>query len=151
MPWVTFTAADIRDGLAVREIAIYEQTAGKDFDGVVEEGNQNRIDRIASRTVEQFRGIIASNPSVASLGPEGTIPAFCLTWAIAIARNSLMSLNPVEEGKTDPRREEYLEAIKGRDSLAKLQAIAFAVVDTPTPTAISESFASYGGNPFINF
>lgn len=147
MPWVTFTAADIRDGLAVREIAIYEETAGKDFEGEIEEGTELRIERIASRTVDQFRGIILANPQVSELGPAGTIPAFCVPWAIAIARVAMLGLNPVEEGRTDPRRDEYTDATKGRDSLRTMPPAAFALVD---PAATS-SEPSYGGSPLLEF
>ncbi|HEX7262346.1 MAG TPA: hypothetical protein VF258_11070 [Luteolibacter sp.] len=56
------------------------------------------------------------------MGPAGTIPAFCVPWAIAIARVAMLGLNPVEEGRTDPRRDEYNDAIKGRDSLRSMPA-----------------------------
>lgn len=148
MPWVTFTAADIRDGLAVREIAIYEETAGKDFDGQIKEGSEQRIDRIASRTVEQFRGVMLSNPRISELGPAGTLPAFCIPWAIAVARVAMLGLNPVEEGRTDPRRDEYTDAVKGRDSLRTMDPAAFALTE---PTFSGCSSASYGGAPLLDF
>lgn len=152
MPWVTFTAEDIRDGLAVREVSIYEEVAALGFDGVAEEGSGDRIDRIAERTVDQFRGIISANPQVTSLGPVGTIPAFCVPWAIAIARVSMFGLNPVEEGRTDSRRDEYNDATKGRDSLKSMNAAALAIDEPTTPTATgAASSGFYGGVPLVDF
>jgi len=148
MPWVTFTGSDIRDGMAVREIQIYEETAGQSFGGEIAEGVAPRIERIASRVVDQFRGAILSNPLVTVLGAAGTIPAFCVPWAIAIARTTMLGLNPVEEGRTDPRRDEYTDAIKGRDALKSMPAAVFATED---PTESTSSYASYGGAALLDF
>lgn len=149
MPWVTFTATDIRDGLARREVQIYEETAEKDEDGNAEYSPEERIERIASRLVAQFRGLILANDKVTALGPEGTIPAFCVAWAIAIARVSMLGLNPVEEGRTDPRRDEYNDATKGRDSLKTMPAAAFAIDEPTSPTA--SACGSYGGDKLLDF
>ncbi len=150
MPWVPFTADHVKGALAVRELAIYEETVGLDFDGVVGEASGARIAAIAARVADQFRGIILANPQVKELGPAGTIPGFCLPWAIAIARVSMLGLNPVEEGRTDPRRDEYTDAIKGRDSLSTLNVAAFAITD-PAPVTTSASSASYGGATLLEF
>lgn len=150
MSWITFTAAHIKEGLAVRELAIYEETAGVDFDGVPEEESGARIATIATRIADQFRGIIRANPLVTEMGPAGTIPGFCLPWAIAIARVSILGLNPVEEGRTDPRRDEYTDAIKGRDSLKSMNVAAFALTD-PEAVASTEYSASYGGATLLEF
>lgn len=150
MPWITFTAAHIRESLAVREIAIYEETAGADFDGVIADAPGVRLAAIAARVAEQFRGIIRANPQAQALGPAGTIPGFCLPWAIAIARVAMLGLNPVEEGRTDPRRDEYTDATKGRDALSTMNAAAFALTDTESPTA-APSAPSYGGSPLLVF
>jgi len=149
MPWVTFTAADIRDGLSVREIAIYEESAGMEFDGTNAETTGARIEAIASRTCENFRGIIRANPLVSAMGPSGTLPAFCIPWAIAIARVSLLGLSPAVEGSTNPRRDEYNDAIKGRDSLRTANVNAFAITDPEAVTA--SSFPAYGGRPLLQF
>lgn len=146
MPWITFTAAHIKEGLAVRELAIYEETAAVDFDGIIEEVAGVRIAAIAARIADQFRGIIRANPLVSALGPEGTIPSFCLPWAIAIARVSILGLNPAEEGRTDPRRDEYTDAIKGRDSLKAMSANALAVVDTATPSTLGSVYFTGSAN-----
>lgn len=150
MPWITFTSAHVREGLAAREIAIYEDTIGTDFEGNATEVSGVRIEAIAARVCEQFRGIILGNPMVTEIGPAGTIPAFCLPWAIAIARVSMLGLSPVDEGKTDPRRDEYNDAIKGRDSLKSMNVAAFAIADpiTSSPATLS---ASYGGSPLLEF
>lgn len=150
MSWITFTADHIKEGLAVRELAIYEEAAGVDFDGVTAVDSGVRIAAVAARVCEQFRGIIRSNPMVKELGPDGTIPSFCLPWAIAIARVSMLGLNPVEEGRTDPRRDEYQDAIKGRDSLAKMNIAALAVSD-PEPVEPTTSTASCGGSSLLEF
>lgn len=150
MPWVTFTADHVKEGLAVREIAIYEETAAVDFNGVSAESSGARIAAIATRIADQFRGIISANPLVTELGPAGTIPSFCLPWAIAIARVSMLGLNPVEEGRTDPRRDEYTDAIKGRDSLSSMNVAAFALTD-PEAAASTEYSASYGGSALLEF
>lgn len=150
MPWVTFTADHVKDGLAVREIAIYEETASLDFNGVSAESSGARIAAIATRIADQFRGIIRANPLVTELGPSGTIPSFCLPWAIAIARVSMLGLNPVEEGRTDPRRDEYTDAIKGRGSLSSMNVAAFALTD-PESAESTEYSASYGGSALLEF
>lgn len=146
MPWVQFTSDDIRDGLAVREVEIYESTAGEDSEGNVPVDASQRIDRIRDRTVSMFRGAIASNPQVTALGPDGTLPDFCIAWAAAIARVAMLGLNPVEEGRTDPRRDEYTDAIKGRDSLKTMRGEVFATV-TPEPIPTG----SFGGSPLLDF
>jgi hypothetical protein len=149
MPWVTFTADTIRDGLAVREVNIYLKTAEVDDDGnLPTDSGVLRMERIAVRVVNQFRGEILANPLVIQLGPEGTIPAFCEAWALAIARVAMMGLSPVEEGRTDPRRDEYTDAVKGRDSLKSMPAAAFAFED---PSGASGGYASYGGKPLLEF
>lgn len=148
MPWISFTADHIRESLAVRELAIYEETAGADFQGVVKGAPGERIAAIAARVADQFRGIIRANPQVLTLGPAGTIPGFCLPWAIAIARVSMLGLSPVEEGRTDPRRDEYTDATKGRDALSTMNAAAFALTEVASTAA---PLASYGGSPLLVF
>ena len=150
MPWITFTADHIKQGLAVRELAIYEETASLDFDGVSQEAAGVRIAAIATRVADQFRGIILANPQVTALGPAGTIPSFCLPWVIAVARVSMLGLNPVEEGRTDPRRDEYQDAIKGRDALKSMPGTAFALSD-PEAANSATSSASYGGATLLEF
>lgn len=151
MPWILFTADHIRASLAVRELAIYEETAGLDFEGILEDAPGARIAAIAIRVADQFRGLIRSNPQVQAIGPAGTIPAFCLPWAIAIARVSMLGLSPVEEGRTDPRRDEYTDATKGRDSLATMHAAAFALTESEAAATTATMSASYGGSPLLVF
>lgn len=148
MSWITFTAAHIKEGLAVRELAIYEETAGVDFDGISSEVSGERIAAIATRTADQFRGLIQSNPLVSEIGPAGTIPSFCLPWAIAIARVAMLGMNPAEEGRTDPRRDEYTDATKGRDSLKSMSASAFAIT---SPASSSASSTTYFGSTRLEF
>jgi len=146
MPWVSFTADDVKARLAVRELDTYEETATEESDETP--GNDERLPVIVSQVMGQFRGAIRGNPHVTELGPDGTLPDFCIAWAAVIARVALIGLNPVQEGMTDPRRDEYRDATKGLESLRSMNASAFAMTD---PTASSATEASYGGSALLEF
>jgi hypothetical protein len=75
------------------------------------------------------------------------MPDFCIAWAAVIARVALIGLNPIQEGMTDPRRDEYRDAAKGLESLRSMNAAAFALTD---PSAESAS-ASHGGAALLDF
>ena len=152
MSWITFSVDDIKSRLSARELLVYEETSRVEYDelsgqNLVPDGTPERIVAIHSQTLGQFRGAIRSNPRVASLGPDGTLPDFCIAWASIIARVGLIALNPIQEGVTDPRRDEYRDAVKGLESLRTMPASAFVMTD---PTA-EASTASYGGNTLLEF
>lgn len=146
MPWVTFTEDDIKSRLAARELDVYEATAGKESDGSA--SAVPRLPLIHAQVLAQVRGAVRSNPRVDAIGPEGTMPDFCVGWAAVIARVALVGLSPVTEGMTDPRRDEYRDAVKGVASLCSMHPNAFVVAD-PSPAA--DSAPSYGGAPLLDF
>lgn len=145
MPWVPFTAADVKARLAVRELDVYEETATEEGDETP--GSEERLPSIVAQVLGQFRGAIRGNPHVTGLGPEGTLPDFCIAWAAVITRVALIGLNPIQEGMTDPRRDEYRDAVKGLESLRSMNAAAFALTDPAADTAS----ASHGGAALLDF
>lgn len=153
MPWVTFTEDDIKARLSARELSVYEETARAEFDETegenrVPDDSPERLAAVHAQTLGQFRGAIRANPYVTALGPAGTLPDFCIAWAAIIARVGLIALNPVQEGVTDPRRDEYRDAVKGLESLRSMNAAAFDLSD---PSGSGSASASYGGSQLLDF
>lgn len=141
MLWVTFTADDVKARLATLEIETYESAASQ--------GDEDeRLPVIVSQVLGQFRGAIRSNPHVTEFGPDGTLPDFCIAWAAVIARVGLLGLTPVQEGMTDPRRDEYRDAVKGLESLRSMNAAAFALAN---PVDSGSSSATFGGSAILEF
>lgn len=147
MPWVAFTIDHVKSRLAVRELETYEETATADNDETP--GVEERLPSIVEMTLGQFRGKIRANPQVVEIGPAGTLPDFCIAPASIIARMALVGMNPIAEGMTDPRRDEYREAMKELNGLSSLNPNAFAITD---PSASdSTGSASFGGSPLLEF
>lgn len=146
MPWVNFTADDVKSRLAERELETYEDAAGLSPTG--EQNVDLRMDAIVSQVLGQFRGKIRSNINVSALGPDGTLPDFCIAPAAIIARVGMLGLNPIAEGQTDPRRDEYQNAIKELNGLDRLNPAAFALAD---PTSSDLTGGNYGGYDWIEF
>ncbi|MCW1885629.1 hypothetical protein OKA04_12895 [Luteolibacter flavescens] len=152
MPWVPFTEADVTSRLAAREIEVYEATSRREYP---EEGGEaevpvlspERLPQIVEQVCNQFRGAIRGNPLVSVLGPAGTLPDFCIAHAAVIARVALVGMNPVPEGMTDPRRDEYREANSFLRSLRTAPAAMFDDAD-PAPAPACPAF---GGNPYLDF
>ena len=145
MPWVTFSDTDVKARLAVRELETYQETATAEDDDTP--GVEDRLPIIVSQILGQFRGHIRANPQVTELGPDGTLPDFCIGPAAVLARLALIGMNPVQEGMTDPRRDEYRDAAKLLESLRSINPQAFAITD---PVGASAS-ASYGGSALLDF
>lgn len=151
MPWVTFTADDVKARLAARELEVYEETARREYP---EEGGEaevppdgpDRLEQIVRQVLGQFRGAIQANPFVATQGPEGTLPEACIAYAAVVARVALVGMNPVPEGMTDPRMEEYREAMR---FLRDLRTAPASMFEDAGPTAAGGS--SFGGNPQLDF
>lgn len=153
MSWETFTVDHIKARMAVRELETYEEVSraehGDDFSGAaVPVVSPDRLTLIYSQTLAQFRGAIRANPQVTQMGAAGMLPDFCIAWAAIIARAALMGLPPVEQGMTDPRRDEYKDAVEGLKSLRSMHSGAFTDSD---PVAESSTAASYGGNDILDF
>jgi hypothetical protein len=152
MPWVTFTADHVRARLAARELEVYEETARREYpegggEATVPEGSPDRLTLIVAQVCDQFLGAIRANPLVTSLGLAGTLPDFCIAHAAVVARVALVGMNPVPEGMTDPRRDEYREAMKFLESL-KAAPVSMFVEPESGPAHCSVSF---GGNPLLGF
>lgn len=153
MPWVTFTADHIKSRMSAREIEVYEETALAEYpegggNAEVPEGSTPKIGDIVEQIASRFRGAIRSNPRVRSMGEAGTIPEFCIGDAAVLGRVALIGLNPVPEGMTDPRRDEYRSAEKFLESLRTIDAQAFG---DDLPSAEPSSSASYGGADLLDF
>ena len=63
-----------------------------------------------------------------------------------VARVALVGMNPVPEGMTDPRRDEYREAMKFLAGLKSAPASLFAEEPPAAPAA-----PCFGGNPLLDF
>jgi hypothetical protein len=141
MPWVTFTAADIKARLYEDEHEVYDAASGEDID---------RVAVIVEQVCNRFRGAIRSNPNVVSMGAAGTLPSFCVFDAAVIGRTALIGLAPVQEGVTDPRRDEYNAAKDFLKSLSTMNVKAFE--DDPAESGGDTSASSsYGGSDLLEF
>jgi len=144
MSWVNFTADHVRARLAAREMEVYQDTATEDAGDTPEE----RLDAIVAQVCDQFRGAIRMNPRVTAIGASGTLPDFCIAHAAVVARVALVGMNPVPEGMTDPRRDEYREAMKFLDSLKSAPSSLF---DESAGTSSAASGGLYGGKAYLDF
>jgi hypothetical protein len=139
MPWIPFTIDHVKARLYEDEAMAYDAASGTDAD---------RLTGIVEQTCARFRGAIRSNPLVTAMGPAGTLPEFCIFDAAVIARTALLGLAPVQEGTTDPRKEEFAAATKTLDALPGMNPKAFEedpTADAGLPTA------SFGGARLLNF
>lgn len=142
--WLPFTQDDIKARLSTRELEYVESVAAQS------DSESPRLPVICAQVLAQFRGAVRGNPQVTLLGPAGTLPDFCIGWAASIARTSLIGLTPIQEGTTDPRRDEYRDAIKGLESLRHMHPNAFALTeDTATIDAIT--YEGFGGSTLLDF
>jgi hypothetical protein len=152
MPWVPFTEDDVISRLAVRELEVYEATSRKELpqnesgEAEVPDGSPERLPQIAEQVCNQFRGAIRANPLATVIGASGMLPDFCIAHAAVVARVALVGMNPVPEGMTDPRRDEYREAMKFLEGLKSAPASLFEEVPTS-----SAGCAAFGGNPALCF
>lgn len=154
MPWIPFTADHVKSRLAARELETYEATAVSEYP---EGGGEaelpaeplDRLPLITEQVLARFRGVIRGNPRVTYLGPAGTLPDFCIESAAILGRVGLIGLNPVPEGMTDPRRDEYRNAEKFLESLRTMEPAAF--LESETPAAAATTAPTYGGSPLLEF
>jgi hypothetical protein len=149
MPWVEFTADHVKARLAARELEIYEETASAESDEGEPSTPTPRLPLIVAQLIARIRGLVRANPRVTAMGPEGTIPDGCVFHAAVIGRVALIGLNPVPEGMTDPRRDEYRAAEKFLESLPSMNPSAFGD-DLPAASAPATT-PVYGGNPLLEF
>jgi len=149
MPWVEFTTDHVKARLAARELEVYEETASAEADEGEFSTPVPRLPQIVEQIVMRIRGMVRANPRVSAMGPAGTIPDFCVAHAAVLGRMALIGLNPVPEGMTDPRRDEYRAAEKFVESLPSMHPSAFGD-DLPTSTATA-SAPVYGGNCLLDF
>ena len=154
MPWIPFTEDHIKSRIASRELEVYEETAQSEYpeeggDAVVPNDAVERLPSIVIQVLAQFRGAIRANPQATYIGPPGTLPDFCIASAAIFGRVALVGLNPVPEGMTDPRRDEYKNAEKFLESLSTMSPAAFLEADTPSES--STGGGSFGGNALICF
>jgi hypothetical protein len=140
MPWVTFNENDVKARMSTLEVSTYESAAKSGAE-------DDRLPTIISHVLGKIRGNIRANPGVPELGPEGTIPDFCVDAAAVLGRVALIGLTPVQEGMTDPRREEYRAAEKLVEALRQMSISAFSLTDPATDS----STASYGGCDILDF
>lgn len=143
MPWVTFSTGHVRARLAARELEVYQDTAVEDSAETAEQ----RLESIVAQVCDQFRGAIRMNPLVTAIGPAGTLPDFCIAHAAVVARVALVGMNPVPEGMTDPRRDEYREAMRFLGGLKDAPAALF----DETAGSSASGGGSYGGRPMLDF
>ena len=151
MPWAAFTVDHVRARLAARELEVYEETARLEYpegggETEVPADSPDRLSQIVAQVCNQFRGAIRANPLASTMGPAGTLPDFCIAHAAVVARVALLGMNPVPEGMTDPRRDEYREAMKFLEGLKSAPASLFAEEPPSSPGA-----PCYGGNPLLDF
>jgi len=149
MPWVEFTADHVKARLAARELEVYEQTATAESEEGEPTSAVPRLPEIVEQLAAQIRGLIRSNPRVTAMGPAGTIPDFCVFHAAMIASVAMIALNPIVEGITDPRRDEYNAAKEFMKSLPTMNPSAFG--DDPPASPASPAAPAFGGNPMLDF
>ena len=151
MPWAAFTADHVKARLAARELEVYEEAARREYpegggEAEVPADSPDRLTQIVAQVCDQFRGAIRANPLASTIGPAGTLPDFCIGHAAVVARVALVGMNPVPEGMTDPRRDEYREAKTFHEGLKAAPASQFA--EEPPASSAAPCF---GGNPLLDF
>jgi len=154
MPWIPFTDDHVKSRMSARELEVFEETAKSEYpeeggEAVVPEDALDRLPLVRAQMLAEFRGLIMANPNVSFFGAAGTLPDFCIGAASVLTRTALIGLNPVPEGMTDPRRDEYNNAIKFRDSLSKMSASAF--VETEAAPAVDPGSSVTGGDALLSF
>lgn len=150
--WIEFTADHVKSRLSSRELQTYENTASANYaddSGDPSPPSPPRIEAIIEQVCNRFRGAIRANPHVATMGPYGTLPDFCIYDAATLAKSAMITLNPVPEGMTDPRQAEIRAAEKMLESLRTGPAAMFAEDDLPT--AVTTTATSYGGETILDF
>lgn len=140
MPWVPFTSADIKAHLLDTEVELYDDLANDPV-------GESKLPAIVAHVVARVRGACLANPNLPYLGPEGTIPDFCVYHAAVQARHALISLLPVPEGYSDPRRDEKKSADDFLTSMKEMQPRAFLAEQAVVPA----SAPSFGGKPLLDF
>lgn len=154
MPWISFSDDLAKSRFSARELEVYNDTANAEYP---EEGGgaevppdaPDRLPIIRDQILAEFRGAIMANTSVTYFGPAGTLPDFCIGPAAVLVRAAMCGLPPVPEGMTDPRRDEYNDAVKVRNSLRSLSASAFAEVEAAP--AENPASSAVGGCPVYRF
>ena len=154
MPWIPFTEDQAKSRFSARELQVYNEIANSEYpeeggEAVVPPDAADRLPIIRDQILAEFRGKIMANPSVTYLGPAGTLPDWCIGPAAVLVRYAIIGIPPVPEGMTDPRRDEYNDAIKTRNSLSSLNASAFAEAEAPPATSPASS--AVGGDPYLRF
>ena len=154
MPWIPFTSAHIKSRCSARELERYEETANSEYpegegDAEVPVDALARLPQITEQVLARFRGAIRANPGLSYMGPDGTLPDCCIESAAIMGRVGLIGLNPVPEGMTDPRRDEYRNAEKFLESLPKMDPAAFSESGNPANPSLRSG--TYGGNPLLSF
>jgi len=149
--WVEFTADDIRARMTASEVETYEGSSRSVWaegatEPAVPEGTPERLPIIAGQVLARFRGAIRENPYITEMGPDGTLPDFCIAEAAVIGRVAALGLNPVPVGMTDPRRDEYRAASDFLKALPSMKPGAFG----EAPSAETAS-ATYGGSKLLDF
>lgn len=143
MPWVILAELDVKSRIYDAEDEVFVDAAGE---------SQNRLPPIITQIVAKIRGNIAANPQVTALGAVETIPDFIVADACVLCRAALLGLPPVEIGVTDPRREEYRNAVKAVEDLKTMNPKAFAITESiAEQNSEQSSAAAYGGAALLDF
>jgi len=142
MPWIPFTTDHVKPHLADRELAKFEAVASAQEDEEDDAPDAPpRLPLLVAQVCNRFRGAIISNPRASYIGPDGTLPDWLIHAAAILCRRSVISMLPVEEGYTDPRKDEYDAAEKELESLRSRDPKAF---DPESPVATGGG-SSFGG------
>lgn len=154
MPWIEFTEDAAKSRFSARELQVYNEIANSEYpedggEAVVPVDAPERLPIIRDQILAEFRGSIMANTSVTFFGPAGTLPDFCIGPAAVLVRAAMIGLPPVEEGMTNPRRDEYNDAVKTRNLLRTMNASAFA--EAEAPPAENPPSSAVGGDPFYRF
>lgn len=154
MPWVPFTEDLAKSRFSAREVEVYNEIANSEYpedggDAELPPDAPDRLPIIRDQILAEFRGAIMANSAVTYFGPAGTLPDFCVGPAAVLVRAAMIGLPPVPEGMTDPRRTEYDDAVKTRNSLRSMNGSAFAEVEAAP--AENPASSAVGGDPYLRF
>ena len=109
MSWSTITDADIATRLAGPEVDALRETALAD-------DQADPVTEVVSQVVDEVRGYVAAGGY--TLGAGATIPRKLLATALALARYRCASRLPTTAFVTEPRTQEYRDAIRLLDRVA---------------------------------
>lgn len=131
MAWVSLTEADVRTRLSSAEVAALNAVH-------VAAGDTQTLPRVIAQVVDEVRGYIAATGNT-DLEDGAKIPGKLVGAALALIRYRLISSLPNQSLITEPRKQEYNDAIR------LLERVADGKFRVEEPVVASTESIKYAG------